>query len=71
MQKRYYLKAKSLSDIRGDKFLAYYAFNHQWFFTNKDNLNIHKAKFTKKEIEEIKELLDTDLRDFEIIEVTK
>lgn len=48
MQKKYYLKIKSLSNSLGSKFLAYYSFNDQWFFTNKDNLDIHKAKFTKK-----------------------
>ena len=69
MQKKYYLKTRSLSDSLSGKFLAYYSFNDQWFFTSKDNLNIHKSKFTKKEIEEIKEKYNTDLKDFEIIEV--
>lgn len=68
-EKKYYLKTKSLNNGLGSKFLAYYSFNNQWFFTNKDNLNIHKAKFTKKEINEIKEKYNTDLKDFKIEEV--
>lgn len=33
-----------------------------------DNL-VYQVQFTKKEIEEIKEKLDTDLKDFELVEV--
>lgn len=68
-EKKSRLKTAPKSDGRGGKFLAYYPFNDQWFFTNKDHLNIHKDKFTEKEIEEIKEKFNTNLRDYEIIEV--
>lgn len=68
--RRFYLRHKWLCDARDtveDNYLRKYA---EWFVIGK-NINdyMYQSTFTLKEIEEIKKKFDTDLADFEMVEV--
>lgn len=67
-ENRYYLRHKWLNDsalnyLQTDKKNNYYSLSVL------NDTNTWKTEFTEKEIEEIKEKFDTDLNDFEIVEV--
>ena len=70
-EKRYYLKHRYLqsSFTNLNDFLSYSASDNKLALSNGINFPKYKTHFTLKEIEEIKEKFNTDLEDFEIIEV--
>ena len=70
-EKRYYLKHRYLqsSFTNLNDFLSYSASDNKLALSNGINFPKYKTHFTLKEIEEIKEKFDTDLADFELIEV--
>lgn len=73
-ENKYYLKHKFLiSSTEGaryeDSFLNYNTRNNEMYLSDKMPVGDIRTKFTLKEIEEIKEKFDTDLKDFELVEV--
>ena len=67
-EKKYYLKHKFINKYNG----LYYInlrMNERVILSNHLEGQKYKTKFTKAEIEEFKERFDTDLRDFELIEM--
>ena len=64
---KFYLKHKFLNNYTTQK---YFNFTESGgaILSNRLEDRIFQTKFTKEEIEELKEKFDTDLRDFEIIE---
>lgn len=70
-EKRYYLRHKWIKTIGSDSktFLNYYEEEDKFYLYTKDQTHFVKTTFTEKEIEEIKEKFDTDLADFELVEV--
>lgn len=71
-EKKFYLKHRFLTSLLGDmnySFINYNAKYNEIFLSNKESLGYTKTQFTLKEIEEIKERFDTDLADFEMVEV--
>lgn len=71
-EKKFYLKHRFLTSLLGDmkySFINYNAKYNEIFLSNKESLGDTKTQFTLKEIEEIKERFDTDLADFEMVEV--
>ena len=66
--KKYYLKHRFINELTAQKYININIFGE---VTIRDHLEsgFFKTKFTKAEIEELKEKFNTDLRDFEIIEV--
>lgn len=70
-EKKYYLKLKdSTSAIMGEYLNFNKSFN-VYFLQNNFQCNDYQTRFTQKEIDEIKKELDTDLAEFEQIEVKK
>ena len=68
-EKKYYLKLKdSTSAIMGEYLNFNKSFN-VYFLQNNFQCNDYQTRFTQKEIDEIKKELDTDLAEFEQIEV--
>lgn len=67
-QKKYYLKHRFLNT---EDYNYYFQDKYDGFLDDKYSYSQdeYKSKFTLKEIEEIKEKYNTDLKDFEIIEV--
>lgn len=67
-EKKYYLKHRFINDLTAQKYININIFGE---VSIRDHLGnqYYKTKFTKAEIEELKEKFDTDLRDFELIEV--
>lgn len=70
-EKKYYLKHRYLqsSFTNLNNFLSYSASDDKLALSNGINFPKYKTHFTLKEIEEIEEKFDTDLKDFELIEV--
>lgn len=68
---KYYLKHRFLIDEYGDAFLTHTMSDDAWFLSDEGHFGKYQTQFTQKEIEEIKEKYNTDLKDFEIIEVDK
>lgn len=68
-EKKYYLKLKdSTSAIMGEYLNFNKSFN-VYFLQNNFQCNDYQTRFTQKEIDEIKKKLNTDLLEFEQIEV--
>lgn len=67
-EKKYYLKHRFIKTWEDDKYLNYIQGNYA-ILMDKSQDPKYKTKFTKKEIEELKEKFDTDLSDFELIKV--
>ena len=71
-EKKYYLKHKFINDYNGLGYINL-RMNEKVILSNQLEVvgvpNGSKTKFTKAEIEELKERFDTDLNDFELIEV--
>lgn len=69
-EKKFYLEHKYLRSVRGSMLYFTIYISHDLLLVKSrivsENL---KQKFTLKEIEEIKEKYDTDLADFELVEV--
>lgn len=68
-EKKYYLKHRFLSEEGGRNYLNY---DHSLRELNLSDIGQSKSiqtQFTETEIDEIEEKYDTDLQDFEIIEV--
>lgn len=69
-EKRYYLKHKWLID--GERrYLNLYVYKNEYEINSKANFAEFKTQFTQAEINEIKERLNTNLEDFELIEVVE
>lgn len=70
-EKKFYLKHRWLVQAGDYKtgFLNYGTCNDILFINSEHHTNYVKTQFTLKEIEEIKEKFDTDLADFELVEV--
>ena len=70
-EKKFYLKHKYLVQARDYKtgFLNYDPCNDRLFIHSERQTHFTTTQFTLKEIEEIKEKFDTDLVDFELVEV--
>lgn len=72
-EKKYYLWHKFLRDETGflsvGDYLNYNTTIGCYFLGSDESNYLIKTQFTEKEIEEIKEKFDTDLKDFELIEV--
>ena len=67
-EKRYYLKHKFINNYNGLDYINL-RMNEKVILNNHLEGEGFKTKFTKAEIEELKEKFDTDLNDFELIEV--
>lgn len=72
-EKKFYLKHKFLCDNSAirlyDVYLNYRCIDDKYFIYNLEQNENIKTKFTLKEIEEIKKKFNTDLDDFELVEV--
>lgn len=71
-EKKFYLKHRFLTSLLGEMKYSFINYNTKYneiFLSNKESLGETKTRFTLKEIEEIKERFDTDLADFELVEV--
>lgn len=69
-EKKFYLKHKYFKCINGDsRYFQIYESNGAPWLNAMDSIMGYKKQFTKKEIEEIKERFNTDLADFEEVEV--
>lgn len=70
-EKRYYLRHKWIKTIGNvlKMFLNYYEEEDKFYLYTKAQTPFVKTAFTEKEIEELKEKFDTDLNDFELVEV--
>lgn len=69
-EKKFYLKHRWMSGIDGD-YLALDLEQGGYYLDDKYETYWQKTQFTKKEIEAIKERFNTDLADFEEVEVEK
>lgn len=69
-EKKYYLKLKE-SKFYGQKceYLNYYVDDNEYKLGSIRNSIIYKTQFTQKEIDEIKKRYNTDLEEFEQVEV--
>ena len=67
-EKKYYIKHRFINDLTAEKYIN---ISRNGEVTLRDHLGnqYYKTKFTKAEIEELKKRFDTDLNDFELIEV--
>lgn len=71
-EKKFYLKhrwIKSETFIDYENFLNYNNSANYAIISDKDSIGAIKTQFTLKEIEEIKKKFDTDLADFELVEL--
>lgn len=70
-EKKFYLKHRWIVQAGDYKtgFLNYDTNNDILFIYSEHHTHLIKTQFTLKEIEEIKEKFDTDLKDFELVEV--
>ncbi len=66
-EKKYYLKHKWMR--RGDFNFLYFDKDFKIYGLTSIRFKEAKTEYTEKEIEEIKEKFDTDLKDFEMVEV--
>ena len=67
-EKRCYLKHKFINFYNGLGYINL-SISEEVMLNNRHEDQIFKTKFTKAEIEKLKEKFDTDLNDFELIEV--
>ena len=65
---KYYLKHKWIK-TEGYNYLNFEIKDNNYICASQNKSNIYQTQFTKEEIEEIKRKLNTDLSDFEIVEV--
>lgn len=68
-EKRYYLKHRWLQRYGKSNYLNIEAGGNYYGLNDIRDLEYVQTKFTLKEIEEIKKKFDTDLKDFELVEV--
>lgn len=69
-EKKFYLKHKYFKCTNGDsRYFQIYEPNGNPWLNAMDSIMGYKKQFTLKEIEEIKEKFNTDLADFELVEV--
>ena len=68
-EKKFYLKHRWLDRENEANYLNFEIGEFYYSLDSKPEVNWVKTKFTLKEIEEIKEKFDTDLADFELVEV--
>lgn len=69
-EKKFYLKHKYFKCINGDsRYFQIYESNGAPWLNAMDSIMGYKKQFTLNEIEEIKEKFNTDLKDFELVEV--
>ena len=66
-EKKFYLRHRWLESI-GNRYLITDLGDGYYYLDDKDDYFAGKMQFTLEEIEEIKEKLDTDLNDFELVE---
>lgn len=67
-EKKYYLKHRFINSYLTRRYVNLFK-NEGIILSDRHEDRIYKTKFTRKEIEELKEKFDTDLKDFEIVEV--
>lgn len=67
-EKKYYLKHKFINTYSKKRYVNFVT-NEGVILSDRHEDQHFKTKFTKAEIEELKEKFDTDLRDFELLEV--
>lgn len=68
---KYYLKHRFLYPDSYECFLNYSLYDDNLVLASKNESADYKTQFTQEEVDEIKKKFDTDLKDFEIIEVEK
>jgi hypothetical protein len=70
-EKKFYLRHKYLQSslTNPNNILTYSVFSNELALCNGMHFPKYKTQFTEKEIEEIKVNFDTDLKDFELVEV--
>ena len=68
-EKKFYLKHRWMENREDLRYLNYFSDHNYYMLFTKSNFDSKKSQFSIKEIEEIKEKYDTDLTDFDIIEV--
>lgn len=68
-KKKFYIKHRFLTGYNKEMYLNKNAGTDLMFLSNEYNRSLTQTKFTKDEIEQLKEHFGTDLKDFEIIEV--
>ena len=66
--KKYYLKHKWI-ETEGYNYLNFEIKDNNYICASQNKSDLYQTTFTKEEIEEIKRKLNTDLNDFEIVEV--
>ena len=67
--KKYYLRHRWLKNKCKEQYLNIDKIYDSYFLLGNANTELYKTQFTEKEIEELKDKLDTDLADFEEVEV--
>ena len=67
--KKYYLKHRFLGSGDGRQFLNHELRQDSWFLSKEDHFGNYQTQFTQEEINVIKRAFDTELKDFEMIEV--
>ena len=67
-EKKYYLKYRIVDNWEADKYVNCVGENYITLSGRREGRN-YKTEFTRKEIEKIKKRFNTDLSDFELIEV--
>ena len=68
-EKKYYLKHKFLTNGNSERYLNYIFNCSEWILDDNTMCDDFKTQFTEQEIEEIKQKFNTNLNDFEMIEV--
>ena len=68
-EKRYYLKHRFINEWEDEKYFNYLKKEEFIMLSDQREGQGYQTKFTKAEIEELKEKFDTDFNDFELIEV--
>ena len=68
-EKKFYLRHRWLGNGRESNYLNFEISGLYYSLNTKCKANWAKNKFTNKDIEEIKKKFDTDLKDFELVEV--
>ena len=68
-EKKYYLKHRFLIEEGGCNYLNYNHSLRELILSDKGQSESIQTQFTQREIDEIEEKYDTDLQDFEVIEV--
>src|SRR5699024_380279 len=63
--KKYYLRHRWLKNKCKEQYLNIDKIYDSYFLLGNANTELYKTQFTEKEIEELKDKLDTDLADFE------